>query len=70
MIEIRILKTDERINDAANISKLPTDFSGQVIRNDPAHDIYVIAGNIHDVPTNQIQGLPSPDPLGRCTRWT
>ncbi len=70
MIEIRIFKIDERVNDASNISKLPTSFFGQVIRkHDPDHDIYVIAGNIHDVPKNQIQGLPHPDPLGVCTRW-
>ena len=30
MIEVRILKIDERINDTSNISKLPTDFNGQM----------------------------------------
>jgi hypothetical protein len=70
MIEIRILKIDERINDSSNITKLPISFNGQVIRrHDPAHNIYIIAGNIHDVPQNQIEGLPARDPLGRCTRW-
>ncbi len=64
MIEIRILKIDDRINDTSVIEKLPTSFQGQVIRkHDPVHDIYVVAEG------NQLEGLPYPDPLGRNTRW-
>jgi hypothetical protein len=64
MIEIRILKIDERINDSSRISALPTNIKGQVIRkHDPGHEVYVLADG------NHVEGLPYPDPLGRNTRW-